>query len=128
MVTNLPPEAQDKWAEVVACRSTPQKIKLMREFISQYSKNYIPKVSGEDKVGTSTCKILELESKTEDMFIKIARIWVDPKTYLMLKVEQTDINDNVTTYRVLNADFKSKIKDELFKMDTPDEYELIDLR
>ena len=45
MVTNLPPEAQDKWAEVVACRSTPQKIKLMREFIS-----LVPKHKGTSKL------------------------------------------------------------------------------
>jgi len=34
MTTNLSPQAKDKWAEVVACRSTPEKIKLMREFVA----------------------------------------------------------------------------------------------
>jgi ribosome-interacting GTPase 1 len=45
MVTNLPAEAKAKWAEVVACRSTPQKIKLMREFIS-----LVPKHKGTSKL------------------------------------------------------------------------------
>ena len=45
MVTNLPPEAQKKWAEVVACRSTPEKTKLMREFIS-----LVPKHKGTSKL------------------------------------------------------------------------------
>jgi len=39
MVTNLPAEAKAKWAEVVACRSIPEKIKLMREFISLVPKH-----------------------------------------------------------------------------------------
>ena len=39
MVTNLPAEAKAKWAEVVACRSTAEKIKLMREFISLVPKH-----------------------------------------------------------------------------------------
>ncbi len=39
MVTNLPAEAKAKWAEVVACRSTPEKIRLMREFISLVPKH-----------------------------------------------------------------------------------------
>ncbi|MCD6325160.1 TGS domain-containing protein [Candidatus Bathyarchaeota archaeon] len=39
MVTNLPAEAKAKWAEVVACRSVPEKIKLMREFISLVPKH-----------------------------------------------------------------------------------------
>ncbi|MCW4020035.1 MAG: TGS domain-containing protein [Candidatus Bathyarchaeota archaeon] len=45
MVTNLPAEAKAKWAEVVACHSTPQKIKLMREFIS-----LVPKHKGTSKL------------------------------------------------------------------------------
>ena len=45
MVTNLPAEAKAKWAEVVACRSKPQKIKLMREFIS-----LVPKHKGTNKL------------------------------------------------------------------------------
>jgi len=39
MVTNLPAEAKAKWAEVVACRSIPEKIRLMREFISLVPKH-----------------------------------------------------------------------------------------
>jgi len=39
MVTNLPAEAKAKWAEVVACRSTSEKIRLMREFISLVPKH-----------------------------------------------------------------------------------------
>jgi len=45
MVTNLPAEAKAKWAEVVACRSTPKKIELMREFIS-----LVPKHKGTSKL------------------------------------------------------------------------------
>ena len=34
LTTNLSPQAKEKWAEVVACRSKHEKIKLMKEFIS----------------------------------------------------------------------------------------------
>ena len=34
LTTNLPPQAKEKWAEVVGCRSKPEKIKLMKEFLS----------------------------------------------------------------------------------------------
>jgi len=39
MVTNLPAEAKNKWAQVAACHSTPEKIRLMREFISLVPKH-----------------------------------------------------------------------------------------
>ncbi|MBS7614299.1 TGS domain-containing protein [Candidatus Bathyarchaeota archaeon] len=45
MVTNLPAEAKNKWAQVAACHSTPEKIKLMREFIS-----LVPKHKGTAKL------------------------------------------------------------------------------
>ncbi len=34
MVTNLPVKAKEKWAEIEACRSKPEKLKLLREFLS----------------------------------------------------------------------------------------------
>ncbi len=61
MVTNLPAEAKAKWAEVVACRSTPEKIRLMREFIS-----LVPKHKGTSKLLANVKRrISELERELE---------------------------------------------------------------
>ncbi|MEM3173755.1 MAG: GTPase [Candidatus Bathyarchaeia archaeon] len=61
MVTNLPAEAKAKWAEVVACRSPQEKIKLMREFLS-----LVPKHKGTSKlVANVKRRIAELERELE---------------------------------------------------------------
>lgn len=61
MVTNLPAEAKAKWAEVVACRSPREKIKLMREFLS-----LVPKHKGTSKlVANVKRRIAELERELE---------------------------------------------------------------
>jgi len=61
MVTNLPAEAKAKWVEVASCRSTPQKIKLMREFIS-----LVPKHKGTSKLlGNVRRRIAVLERELE---------------------------------------------------------------
>jgi ribosome-interacting GTPase 1 len=61
VVTNLPAEAKNKWAEVAACHSTPQKIKLMREFIS-----LVPKHKGTNKLlGNVRRRIAALERELE---------------------------------------------------------------
>lgn len=61
MVTNLPAEAKAKWAEVVACRSTPEKIRLMREFLS-----LVPKHKGTSRlVANVKRRIAELERELE---------------------------------------------------------------
>jgi len=61
MVTNLPAEAKAKWAEVVACRSPQEKIRLMREFLS-----LVPKHKGTSKlVANVKRRIAELERELE---------------------------------------------------------------
>jgi len=61
MVTNLPAEAKAKWAEVVACRSLPEKVRLMREFLS-----LVPKHKGTSKlVANVKRRIAELEEEVE---------------------------------------------------------------
>ena len=61
MVSNLPAEAKNKWAEVAACHSTPEKIKLMREFIS-----LVPKHKGTNKLlGNVRRRIAALEDELD---------------------------------------------------------------
>ena len=61
MVTNLPVKAKAKWAEVVACRSTPEKVRLMREFIA-----LCPKHKGTSKLlATVRRRIATLEREIE---------------------------------------------------------------
>jgi len=61
MVSNLPAEAKNKWAEVAACHSTPEKIKLMREFIS-----LVPKHKGTAKLlGNVRRRIATLEDEVK---------------------------------------------------------------
>jgi len=61
MVTNLPPEAKAKWAEASACRSLPEKIRLMREFLS-----LVPKHKGTSRlVAHVKRRIAELEEELE---------------------------------------------------------------
>jgi len=63
MVTNLPAEAKAKWAEVAAARSTPEKIRLMREFIS-----LVPKHKGTTKLlGNVRRRIAALEKELEKL-------------------------------------------------------------
>ena len=61
MVTNLPAKAKAKWAQVVACRSTPEKIRLMREFLS-----LVPKHKGTSKlIANVKRRIVALEREME---------------------------------------------------------------
>jgi len=61
MTTNLSPQAKEKWAEVVGCRSKPEKIKLMREFVS-----LCPKHKGTSRLLANVKRrIVELQEEIE---------------------------------------------------------------
>ena len=61
MPSNISAEAKNKWAEIAACHSTPEKIKLMREFIS-----LVPRHKGTEKLlGNVRRRIAVLEDEVE---------------------------------------------------------------
>ena len=101
---------------------------LLREFLERYSEQYTPIVTGEEEFDHVECTVLELKPKLEKMFYQKVRIWVDTKRWLILKIEQTDINDNLTIYELSDIDLKTKLPDDLFDLKIPKDYEIIDLR
>ena len=61
MVTNLPAKVKAKWAEAVACRNIPEKIRLMKEFLAM-----CPKHKGTSKLLMNVRrKIAALEDELE---------------------------------------------------------------
>ncbi|HIE14997.1 TPA: GTP-binding protein, partial [Candidatus Bathyarchaeota archaeon] len=61
MVTNLPAKVKAKWAEAVACRNIPEKIRLMKEFLA-----ICPKHKGTSKLLMNVRrKIAALEDELE---------------------------------------------------------------
>lgn len=118
----------NKQVIIDALNENTQQNPLMREFIVKYSEEYNAKLGEQETINGSPCQIVELTPKNEDMFITKVRIWVDTKTWLMLKVEQTDINENLTTYMISDIDFATGLSEKLFKLKIPEDYEVIDLR
>jgi ribosome-interacting GTPase 1 len=66
MPSNISAEAKNKWAQVAACHSAPEKIRLMREFIS-----LVPRHKGTEKLlGNVRRRIRVLEDEVEKTRIR----------------------------------------------------------
>ena len=72
--------------------------------------------------------MLNLLPKDEDAFITSMKIWVDASSWLTIKVEQVDINDNVNTYIIGNIKENLQLEDSLFNFEIPEDCEVVDLR
>jgi len=101
---------------------------LPKDLLFQYAEEFEPaKFQEEELNGTKTFRI-NLVPKDEEGFITSMIIWVDKETLLTIKVEQTDINDNINTYFISNIKENTELEPSLFHFDVPEHSEIVDLR
>ncbi|MFQ5752110.1 MAG: outer membrane lipoprotein carrier protein LolA [bacterium] len=101
---------------------------LPKDLLFKYSEEYNPHLIGEKKLDGKKTYCLNLVPKEEEAFIKSMKIWVDESSWLTIKIEQIDINDNVNTYYVKNVEQNIQLADSLFNFEISPETEVVDLR
>jgi len=67
-------------------------------------------------------------SRMDDQFIKQIKIWIETKKMILVKIEQTDLNKNVSSYLLSNFKTNVPISANFFKYEIPDTVEVIDMR
>ena len=61
-------------------------------------------------------------------YIKSIRIWVEDDSWLIQKIESTDVNGNKSLYEITDQDTKTKINDDMFKFVPGEGTEVVDMR
>lgn len=101
---------------------------LPRDLLIKYTNDFKAQYLRGDKLGEIECHVLLLTPREEEAFAQSVTVWVDKKTFVALQIEQHDLNDNITVYRLQNVALNGKLEDQLFTFTTPEETEVIDLR
>lgn len=101
---------------------------LPKDLLFRYSEEYIPHLAAEEKLDGKKTYILNLVPKDKEAFIKSMKIWVDASSWLTVKIEQVDINDNINTYHVRNIEQNIQLDTSLFTLKIPPDTEVVDLR
>lgn len=101
---------------------------LPADLLFKYSEEYNPHFVAEEKLDGKKAFKLNLVPKDEEAFITSVQIWVDAKSWLTVKVRQVDINENVNTYFLRNAQQNIELEESLFNFQIPPETEVVDLR
>jgi outer membrane lipoprotein carrier protein len=97
------------------------------QLLVSYPKDYFSTLVGEEMVGSVSTHVLRLTPKDDTSFATAMKIWVG-KDWLIRKVEITDVNGAVTTYRIESIEVDTKLPDERFTFKAPAGAEIIDLR
>ncbi len=108
--------------------NSANEIRLPKDIFLKYAENYVPRFIANETIDQQECAVLELKAKSDDIFIKFMKIWVNTKISVPIKIEQVDINDNTNTYRLLNVDLNKPLANNLFSYSIPDSVEIIDMR
>jgi chaperone LolA len=103
-------------------------IRLPKDIFFKYSEDYNPIYLQDEKIDNQDCSVLELRAKTEDIFIKYMKIWINLKFFVPIKIEQVDINGNSNTYLLTNIQVNKAINDDLFIYKVTGAVEIIDMR
>jgi outer membrane lipoprotein carrier protein len=100
-----------------------------RSFILGYSDKSKPNLLGEEKLGRENCYFLELSPENnEETDFKEAKIWVNRRNWLIMKIEYTDLNGNITTYFLSDIKVNPVLKESFFRFSPPEGIEVIDMR
>jgi chaperone LolA len=105
-----------------------EEIRLPKDIFFKYSEDYNLTYIGDEKIDNQDCSVLELRAKTEDIFIKYMKIWINKKISIPIKIEQVDINNNSNNYLIMNVEINKAIDDNFFVYKVPDSVEIIDMR
>ncbi|MEK7728320.1 MAG: outer membrane lipoprotein carrier protein LolA [candidate division KSB1 bacterium] len=101
---------------------------LPRDLLVKYTSDFKAQYLRSDKLGAVDCHVLLLTAREEDAFAQSVVVWVDKKTFVALQIEQRDLNDNITVYRLQNLALNAKLTEQLFTFTAPNDTEVIDLR
>ncbi len=101
--------------------------RLPKDIFFKYSEQYHTAYVKSEKIQDQDCDVIELQAKTEDVFIKYMKIWIS-NNMLPLKIEQVDLNQNTNTYSLEHIQLNKPIDDSFFVYQVPESIEVIDMR
>ena len=103
-------------------------LKTPWEILVDYTDRYVTVAVEEVRLGRRNCYLLALEPRAPNAYVSRMKIWVERNHWHLLKVEQIEANDNVTTYILEDHKTNRNLDDKLFRFESPAGVEVIDRR
>ena len=126
-------DGQTIWAfvkqnEQIIASSYDGELRTPWEILLAYTANYLPVQVEELKYEGRPAFAVSLRPRLQNSSISQLKIWVSKKDWFLLKVKQTETNNDVTTYLLKEHEPNKKLDEDLFAFDPPENVELIDQR
>ena len=103
-------------------------IKTPWEVFFDYTERYVPIAVEESALGGRSCYLLIMAPENKASVVEQMRVWVNPRGWLLLQVEQREANGNRTAYVLRDHRANRRIADEVFSFEVPEGVEVLDTR
>jgi chaperone LolA len=102
---------------------------LPRDMLFKYPKDHYATLLGEDKTGKKTVYTVRLDPKEDSTgFLSAIKLWIEDKTWHILKIETIDLGGNSSTFIIESMDTDKKLDEALFQYTAPEGVDVIDMR
>lgn len=119
----------DKQQVFIDNMTKSQENPLPRDLLIKYTDEFKAEFVRNEKVDERDCHVVRLRPRQEDdSFAKSVTVWVDKKNWIAVKIEQVDLNENMTVYKLQNFAINPALEDQLFAFKIPDNVEVVDWR
>ena len=99
---------------------------FIKDFIAKYLRDYTAAPDKENSTEEAACVLLT--AKTDDQFVRQMRLWIDRKSKLITKIEQHDLNENITTIELQNINLAAQLVNRDFVYQPPADADIVDMR
>jgi len=102
---------------------------LPRDLLFKYPKKYFATLLKTEEENGKKLYVIKMDPK-EDVYgyVKSMKIWVEDDSWLIRKVETTDLRNNTSVFEITDVDTQSKLSDKLFSIHADENVEVIDRR
>ncbi len=98
---------------------------FIKNFLDKYLRDYTARPLPSETAGE---RCVLMTAKEEDQYVPRIKVWIDEKSLLIQKIEQTDLNDNVTVFELQRIDTSVKLTPRDFSFSVPAGADVIDMR
>ena len=120
--------AYNKQNQQVIISASAGEFKTPWGILLDYTEGYILLAVEEVDLEGRSCYLLSLKPRASGAHIARMRVWVDRKRWHLLKAEQVEVNDNITTYILKDHRANKKLDEALFRFEVPEGVDVIDRR
>ncbi|MBN2105302.1 outer membrane lipoprotein carrier protein LolA [bacterium] len=100
---------------------------LPRQLLLRYTEGYTVEKLPDETVNKRPCIVLLFRDEEAESYYAKWQVWIDPDTFLPVKLMQEDLNGNQNIYHLNSVKKGVVLNDDLFQFTIPDSAEVIEM-